>query len=115
MDIEDLLMVKVTWRDAQESDGSWTSIDEILKHECAVCQDVGFLVLNDEDKVIVMRSMITRNGAEQQDYVELEEGSSYIAIPWSWILNIQELAPVGAELDPSGTEEEEAGGGSASP
>ena len=46
MDIEDLLMVKVTWRDAQESDGNWTSIDEILKHECAVCQDVGFLVLN---------------------------------------------------------------------
>lgn len=102
MDIADIPMVVVTWRDAQESDGSWTNVEDILKHDCAICQDVGFLVLNNDDKLIVMRSMILKNGTLEDMNEELEEGSSYIAIPKCWVLNVQELVPSGTELAPVG-------------
>ena len=98
MDIDEIPIVAVTWQDAQESDGSWTSVEDILKHECAICQDVGYLVLDNDEKIIVMRSMILKNGTEELPHTELEEGSSYIAIPKSWVLNVQELAPVGATV-----------------
>ncbi len=96
MDIKDIPIVKVTWQDAQESGGSWTSVEEILTHDCAICEDVGFLVLNDDTKVIIMRSMIIANGSLEEAYEELEEGGSYIAIPKSWVVNIQELVPSGS-------------------
>tara|TARA_R110000851_G_scaffold274773_1_gene427337 strand:- start:136 stop:468 length:333 start_codon:yes stop_codon:yes gene_type:complete len=76
-------MVRLTWLDAQDSDGSWTDIQDILDHECAVCQEVGWLVLNDSKKVIVMRSRIVAE--------ELLEGGAYIAIPHSWVIKIEEL------------------------
>ena len=97
MDIKDIPIVKVTWQDAQESDGNWTSIEEILKHECAVCEDVGFLIVNDDEKIVVMRSMITRNGTIDKEYEELEEGSSYIAIPKGWVVDLEVLQPVELE------------------
>ena len=30
MDMKDIPMVRLTWLDAQDSDGNWTSIDDIL-------------------------------------------------------------------------------------
>ncbi len=98
MDIKDIPIVKVTWQDAQESDGSWTSVEEILTHECAICEDVGFLIVSDDTKLIIMRSMIIANGSLGEPYEQLEEGSSYIAIPKSWVINVQELAPIGATV-----------------
>ena len=76
-------MVRLTWQDAQDSDGTWTEIDDILKHECAVAQEVGWLVHNAQEKVIVMRSRIVAE--------ELQEGGAYIAIPNSWVIKIEEL------------------------
>lgn len=83
MDMNLVPMVRLTWQDAQDSDGSWTDIEDILKHEMAVCQEVGWLVLNNEEKVIIMRSRIVAE--------ELLEGGAYIAIPQSWVLKIEEL------------------------
>jgi len=83
MDMTDIPMVRLTWQDAQDSDGTWTEIDDILKHECAVAQEVGWLVHNDQEKVIVMRSRIVAE--------ELQEGGAYIAIPNSWVIKIEEL------------------------
>ena len=83
MDMKDIPMVRLTWQDAQDSDGCWTDIDDILKHECAVAQEVGWLVHNDKEKVIVMRSRIVAE--------ELQEGGAFIAIPHSWVLRIEEL------------------------
>ena len=83
MDMKDIPMVRLTWQDAQDSDGTWTEIDDILKHECAVAQEVGWLVHNDQEKVIVMRSRIVAE--------ELQEGGAYIAIPNSWVIKIEEL------------------------
>ena len=83
MDMTDIPMVRLTWQDAQDSDGTWTEIDDILKHECAVAQEVGWLVHNDQEKVIVMRSRIVAE--------ELQEGGAFIAIPNSWVIKIEEL------------------------
>jgi hypothetical protein len=83
MDITDIPMVRLTWQDAQDSDGAWTEIDDILSHECAVAQEVGWLVHNDQEKVIVMRSRIVAE--------ELQEGGAFIAIPNSWVIKIEEL------------------------
>lgn len=94
MDIEDIPMVKITWKDAQESDGSWTPVEDILKHDCAICQDVGWMVSNDDNKIIIMRSMIVSNGTLDEPYTELEEGSAYIAIPKDWVVDLEVLQPV---------------------
>jgi hypothetical protein len=83
MDIKDVPMVRLTWQDAQDSDGCWTAIEDIISHQPAVCQEVGWLVHSDDDKVIIMRSRIVAE--------ELQEGGAYIAIPQSWVLQIEEL------------------------
>lgn len=81
--MKDIPMVRLTWKDAQDSDGTWTDIEVILDAECAVCQEVGWLVLNDAERVIIMRSRIVEE--------ELQEGGAYIAIPQSWVLKIEQL------------------------
>ena len=83
MDMTDVPMVRLTWKDALDSDGTWTNLEDILAHECAVCQEVGWLLSSDEEKVIVMRSRVVEE--------ELEVGSCYIAIPQSWVIKIEEL------------------------
>ena len=85
MQIEDIPMVRLTWLDAQDSDGSWTDIEDIIAHEPAICQEVGWLVYSDEDKVIVMRSRIVTEDNN------LKEGGGHIAIPFSWVIKIEEL------------------------
>ena len=83
MDMTNVPMVRLTWQDAQDSDGCWTSIEDIINHQPAICQEVGWLVHSDDDKVIIMRSRIVAD--------ELEEGGAYIAIPQSWVLRVEEL------------------------
>ena len=85
MKIEDVPMVRVTWKDAQDSDGSWASLADIIAHEPATCQEVGWLVHKDNTKIIVMRSRICSKSDE------LEEGGGHIAIPNDWVIKIEEL------------------------
>jgi len=85
MQMKDIPMVRVTWKDAQDSDGSWTSLEDIIAHEPATCQEVGWLIHKDSTKVIVMRSRICN------EFDELEEGGAHIAIPHDWVIKIEEL------------------------
>ena len=85
MNIDNIPMVRFTWQDAQDSDGAWTGIEDILAHETATCQEVGWLIHQDDNKVIVMRSRIVEDGGE------LNEGGAHIAIPTTWVLKIEEL------------------------
>ena len=85
MNIDNIPMVRLTWQDAQDSDGAWTAIEDIVDHEPATCQEVGWLIHYDDNKVIVMRSRIV----EEDD--ELNEGGAHIAIPTTWVLKIEEL------------------------
>ena len=81
-------LVLLTWKDAQESDGTWTDMEDIKKHSLATCQEAGWLVHQDEEKVIVMRSRIV----EEDD--EIKEGGAFIAIPSTWIIDIKNLEVV---------------------
>ena len=85
MNMNDIPMVRVTWKDAQDSDGSWSSLEDIIAHEPATCQEVGWLVHKDKTKMIVMRSRICN------EFDELEEGGGHIAIPHDWVIKIEEL------------------------
>lgn len=85
MDIDQVPIVRLTWQDAQDSNGCWTTIEDIIEHEPAICQEVGWLVVNDADKVVIMRSRIVED--------ELETGGGHIAIPKSWVIKIEELTP----------------------
>jgi len=87
MDMNTVPMVRLTWKDAIDSDGTWTDLETILDHEPATCQEVGWLVYNGSDKCIIMRSRVVTADNE------LEEGSAYIAIPQSWVINVEELTP----------------------
>jgi hypothetical protein len=93
MDIDDIPMVRLTWLDAQDSDGSWTELKDILNHEPATCQEVGWLIHQDEYKVIVMRSRIISTSPDGLSEV-LDEGGAYIAIPSGWVVKVEELLPV---------------------
>lgn len=87
MDMSEVPMVRLTWRDAIDSDGTWTDVEIILDHEPATCQEVGWLVHNDAEKCIIMRSRVVTEDDE------LQEGSAYIAIPQSWVIKVEELTP----------------------
>ena len=48
MNIDDIPMVRLTWKDAQEGVGTWQSLEDILTHEPATCQEVGWLIFKDD-------------------------------------------------------------------
>ena len=56
MDINKVPMVRVTWLDARDMETGWLDIKEILAAPLAVCQEVGYMVVNNDDKIVIMRS-----------------------------------------------------------
>lgn len=84
LDISKVPMVRVSWVDAQEGCVGWTELEEMMDSPLAQCQEVGWLLVNNEEKVVVMRSW----NQEGQD------GGACIAIPNSWVLDIEVLVPV---------------------
>ena len=84
LDISKVPMVRVSWVDAQEGCVGWTELEEMMDSPLAQCQEVGWLLVNNEEKVVIMRSW----NQEGQD------GGACIAIPNSWVLNIEVLVPV---------------------
>jgi len=84
LDITKVPMVRLTWVDAQEGSVGWTELEEMMDSPLAECQEVGWLLVNNDEKVVVMRSW-------NQDG---QDGGACIAIPNSWVLNIEVLVPV---------------------
>jgi len=84
LDISKVPMVRLTWVDAQEGCVGWTELEEMMDAPLAQCQEVGWLLVNNEEKVVIMRSW----NQEGQD------GGACIAIPNSWVLEIEVLVPV---------------------
>ena len=84
LDIIKVPMVRLTWVDAQEGSVGWTELEEMMDSPLAECQEVGWLLVNNDEKVVVMRSW-------NQDG---QDGGACIAIPNSWVLNIEVLVPV---------------------
>lgn len=76
-------MVRITWEDARDTETGWIDIKDILKAPLAKCQDVGWMVMNNDEKVIVMRSY-----SKDKDDIS---GGGAVAIPKTWIKKIEYL------------------------
>ena len=83
IDIEKTPMVSVTWLDARDMETGWLPAKDILQAPIAVCQEVGWLVVNNEKKVVIMRSWCR----DKDD----NHGGGAIAIPKGWIKKIEYL------------------------
>ena len=90
MDINSVPMVRVTWLDARDTETGWIDIKDILAAPLAVCQEVGYLVVNSEEKVVVMRSWCV----DRDD----NHGGGAIAIPKGWIKKIEYLQVTHADV-----------------
>ena len=88
IDINKTPMVRVTGVAARDMETGWLEIKEILNAPLALCQEVGWLVVNTEEKVVVMRSF-----SEEKDATgKLDQnGGGSIAIPKCWIQKIEYL------------------------
>ena len=83
IDIKNVPMVRVTWTDARDMETGWLDIKEILTAPLAICQDVGWMVLNNDEKVVIMRSWTSEKNDQQ--------GGGATAIPKGWVMNIEYL------------------------
>ena len=83
MDINKTPMVRVTWVDARDMETGWLEVKEILNAPVAICMEVGWLVVNTEEKVVIMRSY-----SKDKDDIT---GGGAIAIPKGWIKKIEYL------------------------
>ena len=84
MDLDDIPMVRLTWHDAMDAENGWLERSVMEDSSLATCQEVGWLLVDNDEKVVVARSNI----------VGEEEGGGCIAIPQSWVLKIEVLEPV---------------------
>ena len=83
-DITKVPMVRVTWLDARDMETGWLPIKDILNAPLAVCQEVGYMVIKNEQKIVVMRSWCN----DKDD----NHGGGSIAIPRGWVTKIEYLS-----------------------
>ena len=86
MDISKYPMVRVTWADAQEAGSGWLDIEDCANAKLAECQSVGWLVHQDDKKLIIMATI----GKESSD-AEVTTGGDCTAIPFDWVTKIEYL------------------------
>ena len=85
-DIEKVPMVRVTWLDARDTETGWIDIKKVLNAPLAKCQEVGWMVTHNSEKIVIMRSF----SACPEDKEDVSGGGA-IAIPKSWIVKIEYL------------------------
>tara|TARA_R110002073_G_scaffold211591_2_gene371944 strand:+ start:1352 stop:1630 length:279 start_codon:yes stop_codon:yes gene_type:complete len=90
MDINSVPMVRVSWMDARDMETGWVEIKDILKAPLASCMEVGWMVVNNDEKVVVMRSWCV----DRDD----NNGGGAIAIPKGWIKKIEYLGVTHANV-----------------
>ena len=82
-DIKKVPMVRVTWLDARDTETGWLDIKDVMNAPLATCQEVGWLIHNNKEKVIIMRSY----SKDKEDIT----GGGAIAIPKGWVTKIEYL------------------------
>ena len=82
-DIKKVPMVRVTSIDARDTETAWLPIKDILNAPLAVCQEVVYMVIKNQEKIVVMRSWCT----DKDD----NHGGGSIAIPRGWVTKIEYL------------------------
>ena len=83
MDINTIPMVRITWLDARDTETGWIDIKDIIASPLARCQEVGWMVVNNEEKVVVMRSWCV----DRDD----NHGGGASASPQGWVTKIEYL------------------------
>ena len=83
-DIKKVPMVRVTWLDARDTETGWLDIKDVMNAPLAKCQEVGWLIHNNKEKVIIMRSY----SKDKEDIT----GGGAIAIPKGWVIKIEYLS-----------------------
>ena len=86
MDISKVPMVRVTWLDARDSETGWMDIKKVINCPLATCQEVGWMVVNNSDKIVIMRSF----AVDPEDKNDINGGGA-IAIPRTWVARIEYL------------------------
>ena len=76
-------MVRITWLDARDMETGWLPLKEIQDAPLAVCQEVGYMVVNNDDKIVIMRSWCV----DKDDH----PGGGAIAIPRGGVRKIEYL------------------------
>lgn len=90
-DIKKVPMVRVTWLDARDTETGWLDIKDVMNAPLATCQEVGWLIYNNKEKVIIMRSY-----SKDKDDIS---GGGAIAIPKGWVIKIEYLSVDYAEQE----------------
>ena len=83
MNIDKVPMVRVTWLDARDMETGWLDIKEIIAAPLAVCQELCYRFVNNDDKIVIMRSW----GIDKDD----NHGGGAIAIPRGCVRKIEYL------------------------
>ena len=83
IDIKNVPMVRVTWTDARDMETGWLELKDILHAPLAICQDVGWMMVNNPEKVIIMRSWTSEKNDQQ--------GGGVVSIPKGWVTHIEYL------------------------
>ena len=84
-------MVRITWHDARDTETGWIPIKDIISAPLAICQEVGWMVVNNNNKIVIMRSWCT----DKDD----NHGGGAIAIPKGWVTKIEYLDVAYSELN----------------
>lgn len=77
-DFKHLEKVKVVWIDIIQTNG-WTSTDEIIKKDPMECASLGFLLYEDEKKLIIV------------DTISADSDASYNVFPKGCIVSVEKL------------------------
>ena len=83
IDIKKVPMVRVTWLDARDMETGWLPIKDIKEAPLALCQEIGWMVTETPEKVVIMRSFCL----DKDD----NHGGGAIAIPRGWVTKIEYL------------------------
>ena len=90
MDIKTVPMVRVHWVDARDTETGWLDVKEINNAPLANCMEVGWMMVNNEEKIVIMRSWCV----DRDD----NHGGGATAIPKGWVKKIEYLGVTHADV-----------------
>ena len=76
-------MVLVTWYDAKDGHSGWHSIEDIQKEKLAICYSIGWLVLKNDERTVVMSDYSNEENAN--------DGGRHLVLPSGWVKSIAYL------------------------
>lgn len=90
ININSIPMVRLSWDDARDTETGWLSLKEMVNAPLAKCQEVGWMLVKNDEKVVVMRSWCVDQGDNH--------GGGCIAIPRGWVTKIEYLEVTYADV-----------------